>query len=217
MEFSVLTLAALAGWTPSRRITWTADGSGRPAAAVDSSGDLHMVWGDETPGNGEIYHKKSLDGGATWPISQRLSWTSGHSLYPQIAADPSGNLCVVWEDWTPGSAEIYSRRSTDRGATWAPIQRLTWTSSTSGSPVIAAYPPGKLHLAWSDTESGSSEEIFLKRSTNAGVTWMASQRLTWTSGASFGPAIAVDSSHTVHIVWMDLTPGNYEVYYRKGS
>jgi hypothetical protein len=45
-----------------------------------------------------------------WATSRRLTWTSGHSVHPAIAADSFGNLHVVWPDWTPGKAEIYYRK-----------------------------------------------------------------------------------------------------------
>jgi len=74
---------------------------------IDSSGSLHIVWDDSTPGNHEIYYKMTSDGGDTWSTSKRISWTSGYSTLPDIAADSSGNLHVVWYDDTPGNYEIY--------------------------------------------------------------------------------------------------------------
>jgi hypothetical protein len=45
--------------------------------------------------------------------------------------------------------------------------------------------------------------------------WTASQRITWTSGSSEHPAIAVDSLGYPHVVWDDYTPWNSEIYYKK--
>jgi hypothetical protein len=102
--------AAQADWTQAKRLTWNSGYSSWPAIAVDTTGNLHVVWMDDTPGNREIYYKKSTDGGSTWMPSQRLTWNSGWSAYPGIAVDSSGNLHVVWDDYTPGNSEIYYRK-----------------------------------------------------------------------------------------------------------
>lgn len=47
-------------------------------------------------------------------------------------------------------------------------------------------------------------------------TWEKTKKLPRNSGSSFSPAIAADSTDTIHIVWEDDTPGNFEIYYRKG-
>ena len=39
-------------------------------------------------------------------------------------------------------------------------------------------------------------------------TWSAVQRLTWNSGDSYNPAVAVGSNNHVHVVWYDTTPRN---------
>jgi Neuraminidase (sialidase) len=75
---------------------------------VDGS-NIYVVWADDTPGNGEIYLKKSDDEGATWAKKRRLTNTVGDSLYPAIAVDGS-NIYVVWCDSTPGNGEIYFRK-----------------------------------------------------------------------------------------------------------
>jgi hypothetical protein len=31
------------------------------------------------------------------------------------------------------------------------------------------------------------------------------------------PAMAIDSSDTIHVVWNDDTPGNTEIYYKNGN
>jgi hypothetical protein len=81
---------------PEKRLSWTSGQSGEAAIAVDASGKLYVVWKDNTPGNFEIYYKKSPDAGATWTAAKRLTFTSGHSGKPAIAVDASWNLYVVW-------------------------------------------------------------------------------------------------------------------------
>ncbi len=203
-------------WTAGKRLTWTSGGSYSPAMAIDSSGNLQVVWEDSTPGNSDIYYKKSPDAGASWTAVRRLTWTSGNSHSPTIAADPSSRLHLVWDDDTPGNSEIYYKKSPDAGATWTAVKRFTWTSGTSSAPDVAADTTGNLYVLWNDNTPGSGE-IYYKKSPDAGASWTAVKRLTWNSGYSASPAIGADASGTLHVVWYDYTPGNWEIYYRNGN
>ena len=106
--------AAQADWTPAKRLTWTSGSSLQPAVAIGSNDTIHVVWHDYTPGNAEIYYKRSANGGTTWSAAKRLSWTSGGSKGQAIARDLSDTLHLVWYDDTPGNQEVYYRRSTGR-------------------------------------------------------------------------------------------------------
>ncbi len=216
LGLSLIVQAAQAQWTPAKRLTWTAGDSELPAIAIDSSDTLHVVWADYSPGNDEIYYKRSTDGGTTWSAAKRLTWTSGKSYLPAIATDSSNTLHVVWQDDTPGTFAIYYKRSTDGGITWSPSQRLTWTSGTSGSPAICVDSSDNLHMVSYDTTPGNSE-IYYGKSTDGGTTWPTGQRLTWNSGLSAGPAVGVDSSDNLHVVWQDNTPGNMEIYHKMSA
>jgi hypothetical protein len=103
----LLAQSAQAGWAPAKRITRTSGGCWGPSVAVDPSDFLHVVCYDDTPGNDEIYCLQSPDGEASWTSGQRLTWTSGWSRQPAIAAYSSSNLHVVWFDKTPGNCEIF--------------------------------------------------------------------------------------------------------------
>jgi BNR repeat-containing family member len=205
---------AQADWTTARRLTWTAGASYSPKIALDSSGRLHLVWYDDTPGHNEIYYKKSTDSGDTWATAKRITWSSGDSQYPALAIDPSDRLHVVWVEDTSGGSEIYYKRSSDGGGTWTAKQRLTWAGITSSRPDIAVDSLGVIHLVWQD----STGEIHYSKSPD-GTNWMLEKRLTWNSGNSQYPDIAIDSSGRLHVVWQDNTPGefNYEIYYKKST
>ena len=198
-------------WT-TKRLTWTSGDSANPTIAVDSNNYIHVVWYDVSSGNLEIYYKKSTDGGSSW-TTKRLTWNSGGSFSPTIAADANNHLHVVWEDDTPGNREIYYRRSTDGGSSWI-TKRLTWTSGTSQVPFIAVDFRNQLHVTWHDDTPGNAE-IFHKRSTDGGLIW-TTKRLTYNSGESYLPTTAIDSNNRLYVVWQDDTPGNFEIYCRKG-
>ena len=200
-----------ANWS-QKRLTWNSSCSECPAIAVDSNNHIHVVWEDWTPGNAEIFYKKSTDGGASWS-HKRLTWNSDHSCAPVIAIDTYDHIHVSWFDMTPGNAEIFYKKSTDGGTTWS-HERLTWNSGQSGSPAIAVDSNNHIHVAWADYTPGFyNTDIFYKKSTDGGANWIL-KRLTWNSGQSYRPAIAVDSDTHIHVVWWDNTPGNYEIFYK---
>jgi BNR repeat-containing family member len=208
--------AARADWTPAQRLTWTFGYSFGPAVAIDSGDTIHVVWYDNTPGNSEIYYKRSTNGGTSWSVNQRLTWTAGYSSDPSIAVDSGGSLHVVWCDDTPGNDEIYYKRSTDGGTSWSAARRLSSTAGQSYDPVIAGDSSNNIYIVWDDDTPGNSE-IYYRKSPNGGISWNAVQRLTWNSGKSANPSIAIDPSAAVHIVWEDYTPGNVEIYYKRSA
>ena len=202
-------------WSPVKRLTWTAGGAYIPAIAIDADDAIHVVWHDFLPGDPAIYYKKSTDGGTNWSAAKRLTWASGMSYQPAVAAGSDNTIHVVWEADTPGNLEIYYKRSTNGGTTWSAVKRLTWTSSSSYIPAMAIGSDNTIQIVWYDLTPGNYE-IYSRQSEDGGATWGAVKRLTWTSGTSMDPIIAVDLSNVFHLVYEDNTPGNEEVYYKKG-
>ena len=148
---------AYADWTPAKRLTWNSGFSFGPAVAIDSGNIIHVVWFDDTPGNSEIYYKKSTNGGTSWSVNQRLTWSSGYSSGPSMAIDSSDSIHVVWYDDTPGNNEIYYKKSTTGGTSWNPAQRITWTSGSSTVPAIAVDSSDAVHIVWQENISGNDE------------------------------------------------------------
>jgi len=198
-------------WTTDKRLTSGSGYSGLPAIATDSDG-THVVWMDGRDGNREIYYKKSSDGGNTWTSDKRLTNNSARSGSPAIVTDNNG-IHVVWEDDRHGNNEIYYKRSSDGGNSWAGDLRLTNASGDSICPAIATDSDG-IHVVWMDTRDGNTE-IYYKKSIDGGNTWTGDIRLTNASGDSICPAIVTDSDG-IHVVWMDTRDGNWEIYYKKG-
>jgi hypothetical protein len=200
-------------WLGVKNLSSTPGDSWNVTVALDASGTLHVLWNDKTPGNYEIYYTRSTDRGDTWAVSQRLTWTAADSWSPEIVMDFSNNIHVVWFEFTAGNAEIFYKRSTDQGITWAATQRLCWTSGFSLEPAITADSSGNIHVIWSDNSPGNNE-IYYKKSPDKGVTWAPLRKLTWTAGESAYPRIVFDAWDNIHLVWMDNTPGNAEIYYK---
>jgi len=184
---------------------WSAD----PAIAVNGA-TVYVVW-DETisAGQGEIFFRRSTDGGATWQSVKRLTNTTGGSWCPDIALS-STSVYLVWYDFTPGNAEIYFRKSADGGATWQTAQRLTNTAGDSYFPAITVNG-SDIYLSWTDYYSWANSEIYFKSSANGGAGWQSTQRLTYTSGDSDVPDVAVNDT-TIFVIYADYTPGNGEIF-----
>jgi hypothetical protein len=99
-------LRATTDWTPQIELSiTTTDDAQRPAIAVSSGGDVHVVWADNSPSLGgsgwDIIYRRWDASSITWTLPTVLSIISTSTAYsPDIALDGEGNAHVVWHDST---------------------------------------------------------------------------------------------------------------------
>lgn len=207
-----------AQWEPDVRLTNDPDISElsyNNAHCIATSGDtIHIVWRDNRSGNFyDIYYKRSTDGGVSWSADTRLSLVAFNEWSPSIAVQGS-TIHIVYRGGS-GNGEMFYKRSTDAGTSWEAEIQLSSNSDYPSKPCIS-ISGSAVHVVWVDSRDGN-DEIYYKRSTDAGLSWEADIRLTNNSFGSSSPSVAASNSD-VHIVWMDIPgSGDYEIYYKHSS
>jgi hypothetical protein len=200
-------------WTTKKDLSNNAGGSAYPAIAVDGS-NIYVVWYDYTPGDPDIYFKKSDDRGVTWTANKRITNNAGYSMYPSIAVDGS-NIYVVWYGYTTGDSEIYFKKSDDGGTTWTTKKNLSNSTLSSFLPAIAVDGPN-IYVVWYDI-TYVNYDIYFNWSDDVGVTWKEGKRLIYSEGHSMWPDIAVDGSN-IYVVWVwHDSSSDHEIYFKKGN
>jgi len=200
-------------WSPDARLTYALYDSDWPSVGAWGSW-VHVVWQDCRDGDKAIYYKRSSDAGIGWGSDRRLSDVPDSAWNPSVSV--AGLLVhVVWESSRSGDDEIYYKRSSDAGLTWSPDLRLTVDTCDAGFPSVFAADT-LVHVVWWNQIGPTNSEIFYKRSTDAGLSWSADQRLTADSGFSITACVAA-SGPLVHVVWRDSRDGNEEIYYKRST
>jgi hypothetical protein len=202
-----------AGWWPDTRLTddtsasITSSNNAR-SIAVDTEGDVHVVWTDYRTGPARVYYK--VFDGAAWTPDVAISPAGANASNPAIAADGEGGVHVVWVDYRNGATDLYYR--TLHGSTWGAERRLTDAPGNSLCPSIAADDTAAVHVVWEDYRD-SNWEVYYKRGFDDSV-WTGDDRLTTAGGNSLYPSVAVGAGGSVHVVWQDSRDGNREIYYK---
>ncbi|NOJ29555.1 MAG: hypothetical protein DA328_05230 [Nitrososphaeraceae archaeon] len=94
------------------------------------------------------------------------------------------------------------------------IINLSNNEGNSSDAYISANQ-NNVYAVWTDDELGNNE-IFFKRSTDAGNTFGSTENLSVTNGSSIFPQISVSENY-VYVFWTDYTTGNGDVYVRTSS
>jgi hypothetical protein len=205
---------AIAQWETEYNLTGGSSYPSLSRGCMAANGNyINVVWSDSRDGNSEIYYKRSTDSGLNWGADTRLTNDPDLSGSPTVTA--LGTFVhITWVDFRNGNPEIYYKHSTDYGASWEAVQRLTNDAAASLFPFISASG-NDLHIAWVDERNGN-KEIYYKLSTNKGVSWGADFRLTQDPLVSDNVSI-VSSGSFVHTAWEDTRDGNYEIYYKRST
>ncbi len=204
-------------WSNDTRLT-NSTGASECQSVLVSGSNVHVIWGDFRDGNGEIYYKRSSNGGLNWENDVRLTNDGNASLHPSAAVSGS-DIVVVWDDTRAGNYEIYFKRSTDNGTTWEADTRLTNNTAISDIPCISMV--GSLVMVvWRDNRDGNSnEKVYYKRSTDKGLTWGSDSRISSDTMTQYYPSIAI-AGNNVHVVWEDYRVsggGNGEIFYKRST
>jgi len=215
-------------WSARQRLTWNTGNSSGPHMAVTTGNALHILWHDYTFYKSEILYKKSTDRGDTWQTITRLTWDPDYSR-PCDISGLNNNIYTVWSGQPSGTYEVMYKRGNVLASTWDALKRVTWNSGDSYNPSIFVSSKTVestqyilVHIVWDDDTSGNNEICYKKGTYTltkpiGTFGWSPQKRLTWNSGNSSRPVVAVDSNQTVHVVWRDNSAGNQEIYYKKST
>ena len=122
-------------------VYWRHEGWGEPAALNNV---VHLVYAQHGAGSdaGDVYYIRSTDSGVTFsaPFKLNSDATTRPQWQPNISVSPTGSLFATWYDGrefascTYGSPSVscyrmWSRKSTDNGATWLADDSLSDVAS----------------------------------------------------------------------------------------
>jgi hypothetical protein len=106
----------------------------RAAAPIATSGDnIYIAWWTNKTGNDEVMFRASTDGGKTFGDKINLS-NSTNADSQDAHIDASGDrVFVTWWDRNATSEEPLLRTSTDMGATFGPVMKLSTNGTIDSS------------------------------------------------------------------------------------
>lgn len=97
-------------------------GSGNPEINVNAS-SVYVVWDGTTPGNNEIFYRRSLNNGSSFDSVRNLSNDGGVSYEPKVVIDKKA-LEVYWRDFRNGHEDILVKKSINEGKTFDVMQKI---------------------------------------------------------------------------------------------
>jgi hypothetical protein len=92
------------------RLTYSNEPSdGATVGFDDVNNFVHVSYYDAWPGNNDVMHKKFENFGGAGFSTQRVSWGTGDSSHPTVAAVDTGAY-IAWADNTTGHYEILVKK-----------------------------------------------------------------------------------------------------------
>lgn len=125
--------------------------------------------------------------------------------FPDIAVTADGMHHTVAERHAPASTRVVYRRLSADGTLAAEVD-LAPASNSARFPRIAAQG-SKLFVVWQDERAGQVPRrpaIYLRRSTDGGVTWADEEVIRSIPGRAERPAIALTPSGQPVVVWQEI-------------
>lgn len=219
--------ARLGGEMPPRVVVHRRAGAQAPEVTV-----LWTARGEITA----IKAARSTDGGRTFQPAAALQapGVQGDRGWPAMTADSRGGMHAIWLDHrglavarAAGGGRSTHQGGAHDGVAMAQKSSLYYAGADakpSGEheiakgvcycckTALAAGPDGAIHAAWRHVFPGSYRDMAFSSSRDGGRTFSTPVRISedrWELNGcpDDGPAMAVDSGGTVHVVWPNLIPG----------
>lgn len=179
-----------------------------PSLSIDATGRAHLAWSTREGGLSTVWYSSNStpQNSATWspPVSVKND-TWEDFCYPKIDCDNQGNAYILWLDRTQGNKDVFLRKVAADG-TPGEESNASQTPGASQEGVVAVNRrTGDVFVAWTE-----NEDIYLNLYSGR---WSGAGNLTNGVAPSNKPSIAVDSSGLLHVVYAQVSGGNWEIMY----
>ncbi len=194
-----------------------------PQIAVDSGGNIYVVWEDDREFNSDIFFAKSMDNGVTWTEKNvKISNSSADQRSPAIAISSIDEIYVVWEDNRNSNSDIYFACSKNFGMNWTD-PNIKISNESSGydqrDPDIALDVMGNIYVVWEDVRNGDWD-IYFAMSTDNGATWSNPNirvGTDTTNASQRNPSLALDLLGNIYVTWQDDRNSDRDIYFTKSE
>jgi hypothetical protein len=221
-----------------RGVTWSAPigvkGKGlsfsdKPILAISPGGqDVYVAWNAS-----DSYMSASHDGGATFAARVKTNSDSLYWFAEGGVVAPNGNVFFgesAENQNATGQVKLAVIRSTDGGSGWTttiidtseqqppctvPSCPADFLASQLGIGVDAA---GELMVAYTlDTLAGAPKDLFVRTSTDSGVTWSSRAEIGQNAGDAGFPVIEGVGANDFRVAWQDDRNGatSWNTWYRQ--
>jgi hypothetical protein len=176
--------------------------------------NVYTAWTEGPFNDGEVYYRRSTDGGASFDETVNLSNDTGDSVRPELRVS-APNLFIVWQNQAVKGDDIYFKGSTDGGASFGDTINISNNKGNSMEPEFSVTNATNVFIVWQNQASNSKpNDILLKNSTDGGASFGDAINLSGTIGNSTEPDIASSNDGEVFAVWTDDTNGEKQVLFR---
>lgn len=195
----------VASWGPLNR------DKSSPATTRDSAGNIWLAYHAGPAGQRDIYIAKLGAGDSNFAGPTQLTTDASDQSHPSLAIGSDDKLYVVWQDNRRGDWDVYARTSAD-GVAWSAETRVSDSNDNQTAPavVVDTQSPNRAYVAWQDDGAGNADIYVADSSNDFAAKTVA--RVTSDSSDQTAPAIAVDTSNTVYVVWTDRRNGSDDIY-----
>ena len=171
-------------------------------------------------GNFPIKFSASKDGGATFSNPRTISSGgqagTARNQGSDIAVAPDGTIYVAYRTFASNSdiASVRIVKSNDCGAHWSQpvivgslstgVAGVAFRTPTFAFVIVDDTNPNKVYVAYQSYNTSGNYDIYVQRSTDAGITWGAPVKVNddETGRPQLFPTINV-SNGTLHVAWYD--------------
>jgi len=183
-----------------------------PVIAIDSADKIYVTWQDNRNGEWDIYVSTSTDG-SSWSAARKITDPNSDQVNPDMALDSSGKAYIVWEDDSNNNSDIYIASSSN-GFLSKSTSQITYNEANQSSPAIAVDSAMTVYVVWEDARAGAGD-IYGADSSVGPWTNVA---IVTNGGNQTTPAISAESTGTIlHLLWVDDSPGDKDIYYASSS
>lgn len=184
-----------------------------PQIAVRVTGDVSLLKVE----GGDLWYLSSPDGGDSFPGRVRVNdvphevAAHGENI-PILILRSMRELYVLWQS-RGGNQEgsvLRLSHSNDWGLTFSKPIAVDTGSASQGFYTMSVSPKGNVYVAWLDgrERGGEGSGLYLARSTNRGLSFEKSVRVTSSVCPCCRPSLSFGDADTVYVSWRGVAHGD---------